>query len=68
MKFQKKITIIYSVFAIIASLIVGIFYYLYDSNNYLDNEYQNMNVSSKMVSQQVDDMIRKMEDVSDYIL
>jgi len=68
MKFQKKITIIYSVFAIIASLIVGIFYYLYDSNNYLDNEYQNMNVSSKMVSQQIDDMIRKMEDVSDYIL
>jgi len=68
MKFQKKITIIYSVFAIIASLIVGIFYYLYDSNEYLDNEYQNMNVSSKMVSQQVDDMIRKMEDISDYIL
>ena len=68
MKFQKKITIIYSVFAIIASLIVGIFYYLYDSNEYLDNEYQNMNISSKMVSQQVDDMIRKMEDVSDYIL
>ena len=68
MKFQKKIIVIYSVFAVIASLIVGTIYYLYNSTEYRDSEYQNMNVSSKMVLQQVDDMIQKMEDVSDYIL
>lgn len=68
MRFQRKIAVIFSVFAVLAAIIVGVIYYYNESNEYRDNEYQNMNVSSKMVLQQVDDIIHKMEDVSDYIL
>lgn len=68
MRFQKKITFVFLIFAVLTAIILGIIYYIYDSREYLNNEYANMNVSSKMVSQQVDDMIQKMVDISDYIL
>lgn len=68
MKFQKKIILIYSFFAVVASLIVGTIYYAYDSGRYRESEYQNLNVSAKVLSQQVDDTIQQMEAISSYIL
>lgn len=68
MKFQTKMRTVYTILGILTAIVAGYIYYSISMEKIKEREMQNLSVSVKQLSQQYDEMIQTMKDVSYYLL
>ena len=68
MRFRTKLLLFYGFFALVSALIAGIMYYEYSMNQHKKTEYANLEALSFQLSQQLDESVKPMQAVSNYIL
>lgn len=68
MKFQKKIIIIYSVFSLLVTSVIGGVYYFMSVRQYKEREYGSIKAISNVKLQQFEDQIESMRNVGTYFL
>lgn len=68
MKFQTKMRTVYAILGILTAIVSGYIYYSISMEKIKEREMQNLSVNVKQLSQQYDEMIQTMKDVSYYLL
>ena len=68
MKFQTKMRTVYAILGILTAIVAGYIYYSISMEKIKEREMQNLSISVRQLSQQYDELIQSMKDVSYYLL
>lgn len=68
LRFRTKLIIVYGFLALFSALFLGLGYYQYSMNHYKKTEYANLELLSRQLSQQLEETVKPMQAISNYIL